>query len=108
MQFDIEARDQYSNKKAVDGLSFTVIITGLADVIAKNNGQAVSVNVPPPTYNDATGTYVATYTSVTTGKYNIEVNADVAGEQTPISGSPFEEVICDTVTDGGQVSSWSN
>ena len=26
MQFDIEARDQYSNKKAVDGLSFTVII----------------------------------------------------------------------------------
>jgi hypothetical protein len=82
-----------------------VVITGLADVVAKNNGQAVNVAVPPPTYDAATGTYVARYTSVITGKYNIEVNAESGS---PISGSPFEEVICDTVTDGGQVISRSH
>ena len=96
MEFAIEARDQYGNLVAIEGLDFVVTIEGRADT---DTADYAATN-PAANFDAGTGTYQVQYTGpAQTGEYDLSVTS--SGEQ--ISGSPFQQIICDTVTAAAQV-----
>jgi hypothetical protein len=102
MRFDIEARDRFGNVAEGSNLNFDIRITrdtSLGDAVAVDSSVDYSSSIHSEFVN---GKFEVRYIGPgDTGEYQITI--DERSSNSPIQGSPFNNIVCDTTTDGAWV-----